>query len=132
MTEPETAPDPSATSASQTSPTRASAVTAGALLRYRVMAIITGTLLILVFVGMLRYVGVFEATETIELWLGILAQVHGFVYIVYVVTVLQLWLQARWGYGRLATMFLGGIVPLLSFFIEHRVTREVRAGQEAS
>jgi len=98
--------------------------------RYRVMAIITGSLLILVFLGMLRYVGVFEASESVESALGILAQVHGFVYIVYLVTVLQLWLQARWGYGRLATLFLGGIVPLLSFFVEHRVTREVRAAQE--
>jgi len=109
---------------------RASAVTAGALLRYRIMAIITGVLLILVFAGLLRYVGVFEATEGMETALGILAQVHGFVYIVYLATVLQLWMQARWGYGRLATMFLGGIVPVLSFVIERRVTREVAAARE--
>lgn len=133
MTEPDTAPDP--TDAAATSPARAataSAVTPGALLRYRVMAFITGTLLIVVFLGLLRYVGVFERTDGVEEFFGILAQVHGFIYIVYVATVLQLWLQARWGYGRLATMFLGGVVPLLSFFIEHRVTREVRAAQEAS
>jgi len=128
VTEP--AADSTAPEAAQSAPsTRASAVTAGALLRYRVMAIVTGVLLIVVFAGMLRYVGVFEATESVETGLGILAQVHGFVYIVYVATVLQLWMQARWGYGRLATMFLGGIVPVLSFVIERRVTTEVRASQ---
>ena len=122
--------DPAATPAARATGASASAVTAGALLRYRVMAIVTGVLLIVVFLGMLRYVGVFEASASIESALGVLAQVHGFVYIVYLATVLQLWMQARWGYGRLATMFLGGIVPLLSFFVEHRVTREVRAAQE--
>lgn len=110
---------------------RASAVTPGVLLRYRIMAIITGTLLIVVFLGMLRYLGVIERTEGVEEFFGVLAQVHGFIYVVYLATVLQLWMQARWGYGRLATLFLGGIVPLLSFFIETRVTREVRAGQES-
>ncbi|MDN4480909.1 DUF3817 domain-containing protein [Demequina muriae] len=110
---------------------RASAVTPGVLLRYRIMAIITGTLLIVVFLGMLRYLGIIERTEGVEEFFGVLAQVHGFIYVVYLATVLQLWMQARWGYGRLATLFLGGIVPLLSFFIETRVTREVRAGQES-
>lgn len=123
-----TEPDADSTPAAQ--PSRASAVTPGALLRYRVMAFVTGALLLVVFFGLLRYVGVFERTEAVEEGFGILAQVHGFVYIVYLVTVLQLWLQARWGYGRLATLFLGGIVPLLSFFVEHRVTREVRSAQE--
>ncbi|WP_234983298.1 DUF3817 domain-containing protein [Demequina sp. NBRC 110053] len=130
MTEPETAPDANATSADAASPTRASAVTAGALTRYRAMAIVTGVMLILVFLGLLSYTPLFERTEDVDHWLGVLSQVHGFIYVIYLVTVMQLWLQARWGYGRLATMFFGGIVPLLSFFIEHRVTREVRAAQE--
>lgn len=110
---------------------RASAVSPGALTRYRVMAIITGTLLIVVFLGMLRYLGVIERTDGVEEFFGILAQVHGFIYVVYLATVLQLWMQARWGYGRLATLFLGGVVPVLSFVIEKRVTREVRTGREA-
>ncbi|WP_062069842.1 DUF3817 domain-containing protein [Demequina sediminicola] len=106
-------------------PTTASAVTPGALKRYKVMAMITGTLLIIVFLAMLRYTSLFNPPESWESGFSILAQVHGFVYIVYVITVMQLWMQARWGYGRLATMFLGGVVPLLSFFIEKRVAREL-------
>jgi integral membrane protein len=124
--------EPQPTPADAASDTRASAVTPGALLRYRVMAIITGVLLIVVFLGLLRYLGVIERTDGVEEFFGILAQVHGFVYIVYIVTVLQLWMQARWGYGRLATMALGGIVPLLSFFVERRITREVQSTLEES
>lgn len=118
--------DPAAPSAESAEATRASAVTPGALLRYRVMAIITGTLLIVVFLGLVTYTPLVERTEDIDHWLGILSQVHGFVYVVYLVTVVQLWLQARWGYGRLATMFFGGIVPVLSFVVERRITGELR------
>lgn len=109
----------------------ASAVSQGALTRYRVMAFITGTLLVIVFLAMLRYTPWVNTPESWESFFSVLAQVHGFIYVVYLVTVLQLWTQARWGYGRLATMFLGGVVPLLSFFIEKRVTHEVRTRQEA-
>ncbi len=109
----------------------ASAVAPATLLRYRVMAFITGAMLILVFLGMLRYTPLIERTPSMDEALGILSQIHGFVYVVYLVTVMQVWLQAKWGYGRLATMFFGGIVPLLSFFVEKRVTREVQSAQEA-
>lgn len=109
----------------------ASAVSEGALKRYRVMAVITGVMLILVFLGMLRYIPGFPRTEGLDSALSILSQVHGFVYVVYVVTVWQVWSQARWGYGRLASMFFGGVVPLLSFFVEKRVTREVQVAREA-
>ena len=113
-------------------PASASAVSPGALTRYRVMAVITGVMLILVFLGMLRYIPGVPRTEGLDSALGILSQVHGFVYVVYVVTVWQVWSQAKWGYKRLASMFFGGIVPLLSFFVEKRVTSEVRAAQEVA
>lgn len=126
MTEPATSRD------QNSSVTSASAVSEGALKRYRVMAVITGVMLILVFLGMLRYIPGVPRTEGLDSALSILSQVHGFVYVVYVVTVWQVWSQARWGYKRLASMFFGGVVPLLSFFVEKRVTREVRAAQGAS
>lgn len=141
MTEPAASQDKSAQPANATpasaspanaSPASASAVSTGALKRYRVMAVVTGVLLILVFLGMLRYIPGMPRTEEIDGALSILSQVHGFVYVVYVVTVYQVWSQARWGYGRLASMFFGGVVPLLSFFMEKRVTQEVKADQETS
>ncbi|WP_084077215.1 DUF3817 domain-containing protein [Demequina sp. NBRC 110057] len=115
-----------------TSPATRPAITPGALTRYKVMAIITGTLLIVVFVGMIRYIpGLEGLKESIDPTMLVIAQIHGFVYMVYLVTVLQLWLQAKWGYGRLATMFFGGIVPFLSFVVERRISDEL-APKEAT
>jgi hypothetical protein len=39
----------------------------------------------------------------------------------------NLWSPMRWSFVRLALMFLGGIVPLLSFILERRLHREVVA-----
>ncbi|WP_084102263.1 DUF3817 domain-containing protein [Demequina sp. NBRC 110051] len=109
------------------------AVTPGALTRYKVMAIVTGSLLILVFLGMLRYLPGLDSLEaSLDPTMFLLAQIHGFVYMVYLVTVLQLWLQAKWGYGRLFTMFLGGIIPFLSFVIERRIADELDPAKEAA
>lgn len=111
---------------SQAEPTAATTtVTRGSLLRFRVMAVITGAMLIIVFLGMLRYTPLVNVSDAVESVLGVIAQVHGIIYIIYVFTAVQLWSQARWGYVRLGVLFLGGIIPVLSFFLERRLTREL-------
>lgn len=97
---------------------------AGALLRYRVMAFVTGGFLLLLCVEMLlKYV--FNGGEAVlGDWIAI---VHGWIYVVYLVTVIDLWSSLRWRLGRLAALVLAGVVPLLSFFAERRTTTEVRA-----
>lgn len=57
-------------------------------------------------------------------WIAI---THGWIYAVYLVTVVDLWTKLRWGPRRLAMLVLAGVVPVLSFVAEHRVTREARA-----
>lgn len=98
------------------------------LQRYRVMAIVTGTLLVLVFLGLLRYLPFVPRPESLEAVLLTLSQVHGFVYIVYLVACYMLWSRMRWGLGRLAVLALGGIVPVLGFIMERRIAREVTEG----
>ncbi|BDZ62910.1 hypothetical protein Lsed01_01334 [Demequina sediminis] len=103
----------------------------GALSRYRVMALVTGTLLLIVTVGMLRYLpGLEDVKETLDPILGPVAILHGWVFIVYLATVTQLWMLMEWNLGRLVYMAAGGIVPLLSFFAERRVHAEVSAQLE--
>jgi integral membrane protein len=99
----------------------------GALRRYQVMAMVTGTFLLLVTAGVVvKYVfGVKNAT-VVEVS-SVIAMAHGFIYMVYLVTCGDLWTRARWGWGRLATLILGGVVPALSFVVERRVTREFAA-----
>ena len=61
--------------------------------------------------------------------------VHGWFYVVYLFACFRIWSLMRWAFLRFIVLALGGIVPLLSFFMEARVAREVRtylAEREAS
>ena len=99
----------------------------GALTRYRVMAVITGTFLLLVFTGViLKYVLRID-NPTVVTITGYIAMVHGWIYVIYLITTIHLWLLMHWGLGRLVVMGLGGIVPFLSFILEHRIALEVKA-----
>lgn len=93
-----------------------------ALTRYRVMAIITGVFLLVVTVQLV--VREVFGPEILGSWVAI---AHGWIYIVYLVTVVDMWSRLRWGPRRLAGLVLAGVVPFVSFVVEHRVTREVRA-----
>jgi len=109
----------------------------GATLRYRVMAWITGTLLLLLCVELiLKYVfhanGVDAAgtpNPVIGAWI---AYAHGWVYVVYLVTVFDLWSKMRWRLGRLATMAAAGVVPVMSFVLERTVHAQALARIEAA
>ncbi len=53
--------------------------------------------------------------------------VHGWFYVVYLFSAFRIWSLMRWPLTRFIVLALGGIVPLLSFFMEARVAREVRS-----
>lgn len=96
----------------------------GALLRYRIMAYVVGVVLAtLVLVAMpLKYAAGLAQGPIAVAW-----TMHGWLFIVYIVTVLDLALRQRWGPGKTVVTVLGGVVPFLSFVMERRVTRETRA-----
>lgn len=52
---------------------------------------------------------------------------HGWFYVVYLFSCFRVWSLMRWPFGRFIMLALGGIVPFLSFFMEARVAREVKA-----
>jgi len=106
-----------------------------ALTRYRFMAIVTGSfLLVLTVVTLVKYIGQFgfqwenEAFLSAALLIGI---VHGWIYVVYLLTCVDLWTKMKWKFGRLVYMALGGVIPLLSFFIEKKLAREVKNGLDS-
>ncbi|MHB1064210.1 MAG: DUF3817 domain-containing protein [Georgenia sp.] len=107
----------------------------GAFARYRVMALVTGTmLLVLVLEMVLKYVLQLNGTEVPGQWTSArpvlgswVAIVHGWIYVVYALTVFNLWSSMRWGLGRVAALIAGGVVPLLSFVMERRARRWVEA-----
>ncbi len=52
---------------------------------------------------------------------------HGWFYVIYLFACFRLWSLMRWPLSRFIMLALGGVVPLLSFFLEVRTSREVRA-----
>jgi integral membrane protein len=96
-------------------------VTPGDLQRYRVMAYVTGVLLlVLVLVAMpLKYLGDEEAL------VSVVGVAHGWVYLVYVLAAGVIAYRARWGLGRSLLVVLAGTVPFASFVAERRVVREL-------
>jgi integral membrane protein len=96
-----------------------------ALTRYRVMAYIVGTmLLVLVFVAMpIKYWGHDDTP------VAIVGTAHGFLYCVYLLAAFDLALRARWRALGTVLVLLAGTIPFLSFVAERIVTRKTRAGE---
>ena len=94
------------------------------LTRYRVMAWVTGAFLLLLCVEMVLKYGLNDGEAVIGDWVAL---THGWIYVVYLVTVFDLWSSLRWPLGRLVVLVLAGVVPVLSFVAERRVTREAPA-----
>ena len=95
-----------------------------ALLRYRVMAWVTGCFLLLLSVEIILKYGFNGGEPVLGDWIAIS---HGWIYVAYLLTVVDLWLSLRWGIGQLVRLVLSGVVPLLSFWTERQTTREVQA-----
>jgi integral membrane protein len=95
----------------------------GALTRYRVMAFVVGTaLVILVFVAIpLQYWG------NDKLVAEIVAPIHGYLYIVYLIAAADLARRAHWRLGRILMVVAAGFVPFLAFIVEHHVNRQMQA-----
>ena len=101
----------------------------GALSRYRVLAIVTGVMLLVLCVELLvKYgVGAVVDVDPVMRYVSWIPFAHGWIYVVYLVTVLDLWAKMRWGWGRLATMVFAGVVPVMSFVLEKKVHAEAEA-----
>jgi integral membrane protein len=93
--------------------------------RYRLLAYIVGTLLIvLVFAGVpLQWWANFPYVAK---YVGML---HGFLYLVYCVTCLELMLRYRLGWIRLFLMAAAGFVPFLSFVMERKTTHMLEGAE---
>lgn len=95
----------------------------GALLRYRVMAYLVGTLLVvLVCVGVpLKY---FADNGAVVTWTGV---PHGWLYMVLIITAYDLGRRVHWPWLRLILIALAGTIPFLSFVAEHYARTDVNA-----
>ncbi len=117
-----------------------------ALRLYKISAYVTGTLLLLLVLEMiLKYTPIHREiyfgspqgilalvpwnpadlrsqTSGLDVSTGILIA-HGWLYVVYLFMDFRLWSLMRWPFTRFIAIALGGVVPFLSFIVEHFISR---------
>jgi integral membrane protein len=102
---------------------------AGALLRYRIMAYATGVALL---TGCIMWLltGAF-GVDHLKIVNAIAWIAHGWLFLIYAVTALQLGIKLRWPILRIGLVVIAGTIPLMSFVAERYVVRTVQAGESA-
>ncbi len=96
-----------------------------ALLRYRVMAIVVGVLLVALF-----FVAVpLKHLADVPGPAAVLGTAHGFLYGLFFLSAVDLALRAKWTLKGFLLTVAAGTVPVLSFVAEHRATSRMRAGE---
>lgn len=101
----------------------------GALIRYRIMAWVTGVVL-LVLTGWLvlgytmwNYSDVADKPHIyVLLW-----TMHGWFYFIYLITAVDLTFRMRWSLWATLGVLIAGTIPFASFFADHWVTKKVKA-----
>ncbi|APT89455.1 membrane protein [Corynebacterium frankenforstense DSM 45800] len=93
-----------------------------ALTIFSVAAWVTGCMLLLLCARMIAEYVLHMDMPSWATWVAIL---HGWAYIAFVIATLNLGLKARWKPATWVVTAISGVVPLLSFFVEHWRRREV-------
>jgi integral membrane protein len=97
---------------------------------YRVLALVVGVLLAFcaLVAAPLKYLA--EDGSDLQQFgeqASIMWLFHGWIFMLYVVVAFLLARRARWSVGFTLLMLVAGLVPLLIFWVEHRVVQKVRA-----
>lgn len=95
------------------------------LTRYRVMAYVTGVLLVLLCFSMiakylLKIDGAGSFTEVVAI-------AHGWLYVVYLLFAFDLGSKAKWPVGKQLWVLLAGTVPTAAFFVERKISHELES-----
>jgi len=97
---------------------------------YRILAFVVGVLLAFnsLVVAPMKYL-LTDGSDLQRLGedLSILWLLHGWVYIAYVVVAFLIARQARWSAQFSVLVLAAGLIPLLIFWVEVKVTRRLRA-----
>ncbi|KOU59679.1 membrane protein [Streptomyces sp. MMG1533] len=93
------------------------------LTRYRVMAYVTGVLLVLLTFGVIaKYLLDMDGADGFTRVVGI---AHGWLYVVYLVFAFDLGSKAKWPVSKQLWVLLAGTIPTAAFFVERKVSREL-------
>ena len=101
----------------------------GALLRYRVMAYVTGVVLATAFVWLIvgRLFLDYGDPDARPAFYGYLWIAHGWLYFLYLITGVDLAFRVRYSVWRTLAILIAGTIPFMSFVAEHYVHKDVVA-----
>jgi integral membrane protein len=93
-----------------------------AVLRFRVMAIISGVMSLLLWFVYMPIKYLFDAPDLHSkiIWIPM---VHGYLYPIYILTAISFSLKARWPLMKMLGLMLAGTLPIASLIAERRVVR---------
>ncbi|TRZ72245.1 MAG: DUF3817 domain-containing protein [Streptomycetaceae bacterium] len=93
-----------------------------AILRFRVMAIISGVMSLLLWFVYMPIKYLFDAPDLHSkiIWIPM---VHGYLYPIYILTAISFSLKARWPLMKMLGLMLAGTLPIASLIAERRVVR---------
>lgn len=98
-----------------------------ALTAFSITAYITGVMLLVLVAEMVYKYLIMPEGQEAPGWFFFIAQIHGFAYMAFLIAIVNLGTKARWTPGKWIITALGGVVPLLSFFVERKRREEVKA-----
>jgi integral membrane protein len=98
------------------------------LTRYRVMAYLTGVLLVLLCLSMIAKYGLHA--DGAASFTEIVAIAHGWLYVVYLAAAFDLGSKARWPVRKQLWVLLAGTIPTAAFFVERRISHELEGRVE--
>jgi integral membrane protein len=89
---------------------------------YRVMAYVTGVMLLVLCAAIYVRYGPADDPAMSE----VVSPIHGWLYVIYLVSVVLLVRQRQWTPGRIVLIALAGTVPFASFFAERYVVKHAQ------
>ncbi|MFG1703692.1 DUF3817 domain-containing protein [Nonomuraea sp. M3C6] len=98
-----------------------------ALKPFRVLAYVVGVMLLVLCTAMVLRYGFGNPAMS-----KVVAPIHGGLYMIYLIAVMNLGMKARWNWPYMLGVMLGGTVPFLSFYVERRVTQRVHTALAAA
>ena len=91
--------------------------------RFRLMAILCGVNLLLLVFGYMPAKYLFDAVETNK-WLISIPIAHGYLYIVYILTALQIGVQKKMSLLTILILIAAGTLPFASFIAERKIVQK--------
>ncbi len=99
------------------------AMKSSVLTRYRVMAYVTGVLLVLLCLGVVAKYGLdMDGAASFTKVVGI---AHGWLFVIYLAFAFDLGSKAKWPMGKQVWVLIAGTIPAAAFIVERKITREI-------